>query len=147
MKRVARSAIVEHAAAAVYSIVEDIESYPEFLPWCRAAKVLERGPTRTVATLTVGVRGIRQSFTTENANCPGEGIDLRLLKGPFRKFAAAWRFIPLGKGAARIQFSMEYEFSSRVIGRALEPLFDNIADTMVTAFSRRADQLYGKAPN
>lgn len=147
MKRVARSAIVEHAAAAVYSIVEDIESYPEFLPWCRAAKVLERGPTRTVATLTVGVRGIRQSFTTENANCPGEGIDLRLLKGPFRKFAAAWRFIPLGKGAARIEFSMEYEFSSRVIGRALEPLFDNIADTMVTAFSRRADQLYGKAPN
>ena len=81
MKRVARSAIVEHAAAAVYSIVEDIESYPEFLPWCRAAKVLERSPTRTVATLTVGVRGIRQSFTTENANRPGEGIDLRLLAG------------------------------------------------------------------
>ena len=147
MKRVARSAIVEHAAAAVYSIVDDIESYPEFLPWCRAAKVLERDPARTVATLTVGVRGIRQSFTTENANRPGEGIDLRLLEGPFKKFAAAWRFIPLGEDAARIEFSMQYQFSSRVLGRALEPLFDNIADTMVTAFSRRADQLYGKAPN
>jgi ribosome-associated toxin RatA of RatAB toxin-antitoxin module len=147
LKRVARSAIVEHAAAAVYSIVEDIESYPEFLPWCRAAKVLERSPTRTVATLTVGVRGIRQSFTTENANRPGEGIDLRLLEGPFKRFAAAWRFISLGEGAARIEFSMQYEFSSRVLGRALEPLFDNIANTMVTAFSRRADQLYGKAPD
>ena len=146
MKRVARSAIVEHAAAAVYSIVEDIESYPEFLPWCRAAKVLERSPTRTVATLTVGVRGIRQSFTTENVNRPGREIDLRLLEGPFKRFAAAWQFTPLGEGAARIEFSMEYEFSSRVLGRALEPLFDNIADTMVTAFSRRADQLYGKAP-
>ena len=146
MKRVARSAIVEHTAAAVYSIVEDIESYPQFLPWCRTAKVLEREPARTVATLTVGVRGIRQSFTTENANRPGAGIDLRLLEGPFKKFAAAWRFIPLGEGAARIEFSMEYEFSSRMLGKALEPLFHNIADTMVTAFSRRADQLYGKAP-
>ena len=119
MKRIVRSAIVEHSAVAVYSLVEDIESYPGFLPWCRGAKVLERTPGRTIATLTVGVRGIRQSFTTENVNRPGEGIDLRLLEGPFRKFAAAWCFIPLGEGAARIEFSMEYEFSSRVLGRAL----------------------------
>lgn len=142
-----RSAIVEHPAAAVYSLVDDIESYPEFLPWCRGAKVIERSPGRTVATLTVGVRGIRQSFTTENANRPGEGIDLRLVEGPFRRFAAAWRFTSLDERAARIEFSMEYEFSSKVLGKALVPLFDQIADTMVTAFSRRADQLYGKAPN
>ena len=146
MKRVARSAIVEHAAAAVYAIVEDIEAYPEFLPWCYAAKVHERRPEHTIATLTVGMRAIRQSFTTENANHPGEGIDLRLVKGPFRKFAAAWRFTPLGEHAAKIEFSMEYEFSSRVVGKVLEPLFDNIADTMVSAFSRRADELYGKTP-
>ena len=147
MKRVARSAIVEHPAAALYSLVDDIESYPEFLPWCRDAKVIERSPGRTVATLTVGVRGIRGSFTTENANRPGEGIDLRLVEGPFRRFAAAWRFIPLDEHAARIEFSMEYEFSRKVLGRALEALFDQIADTMVTAFSRRADHLYGKAQN
>lgn len=142
-----RSAIVEHPAAALYSLVDDIESYPEFLPWCRGAKVIERSPGRTVATLVVGVRGIRQSFTTENANRPGEGIDLRLVEGPFRRFAAAWRFIALDEHAARIEFSMEYEFSSKVLGRALEPLFDQIADTMVTAFSRRADYLHGKAQN
>lgn len=147
MKRVVRSAIVEHSATVVYSLVEDIESYPDFLPWCLAAKVIERGETRTVATLTVGVRGIRQSFTTENANRPGEGIDLRLVEGPFKKFSAAWRFTSLGDRAARIEFSMAYAFSSRVLGKALEPLFDQIADTMVSAFSRRADQLYGKAQN
>ena len=146
MKRIARSAIVEHAADAVYAIVEDIESYPEFLPWCYAAKVHERQPGRTIATLTVGVRTIRQSFTTENTNRPGEGIDLHLQKGPFKRFAAAWRFTPLGKQAAKIEFSMEYQFSSRVLGKALEPLFDNIADTIVSAFSRRADQLYGNSP-
>ncbi len=141
----ARSAIVEHSAAAVYSLVDDIESYPEFLPWCRDAKVLEREPGRTVATLTVGVRGIRQSFTTENANRPGEGIDLRLVEGPFRSFSAVWRFTPLDEHAARIEFSMEYAFSNRVLAKVLAPLFDRIADTMVTAFSRRADQLHGKA--
>jgi ribosome-associated toxin RatA of RatAB toxin-antitoxin module len=145
LKRVARSAIVEHSAAAVYSLVDDIESYPEFLPWCRDAKVLEREPGRTVATLTVGVRGIRQSFTTENANRPGEGIDLRLVEGPFRSFSAVWRFTPLDEHAARIEFSMEYAFSNRVLAKVLGPLFDRIADTMVTAFSRRADQLHGKA--
>lgn len=143
MKRIARSAIVEHAAAAVYAIVEDIESYPEFLPWCYAARVHERQSGRTVATLTVGMRAIRQSFTTENVNRPGESIDLQLVKGPFKKFAAAWRFTPLGTHAAKIEFSMEYEFSSRALGKALEPLFDKMADTMVGAFSRRADQLYG----
>jgi ribosome-associated toxin RatA of RatAB toxin-antitoxin module len=145
LKRVVRSAIVEHSAEAVYALVDDVESYPEFLPWCRTANVLERGPGRTVATLTVGVRGVRQSFTTDNANRPGEGIDLRLVEGPFREFSAAWRFAALGEHAARIEFSMEYEFSSKVLGKMLEPLFDQIADTMVNAFSRRADQLYGKA--
>jgi len=145
LKRVVRSAIVEHPAAAVYSLVDDIESYPDFLPWCRGAKVLERGPNRTVATLTVGMRSIRQSFTTENANRPGEGIDLRLVEGPFRRFVAAWRFSPLDEYSARIEFSMEYDFSSKVLGKVLEPLFNQIADTMVTAFSRRANQLYGKA--
>jgi ribosome-associated toxin RatA of RatAB toxin-antitoxin module len=143
LKRIARSAIVEHAAAAVYAVVEDIESYPDFLPWCYAATVHERQPGHTVATLTVGMRAIRQSFTTENTNRPGESIDLRLVKGPFKKFVAAWRFTPLAGHAAKIEFSMEYEFSSRALGRALEPLFDKIADTMVSAFSRRADQLYG----
>jgi len=109
--------------------------------------VHERQPERTVATLTVGMRAIRQSFTTENANRPGEEIVLRLLKGPFKKFGAAWRFTALGERAAKIEFSMEYEFANRVLGKALEPLFDNIADTMVSAFSRRADQLYGKTPD
>lgn len=143
MKRIARSAIVEHAAAAVYAIVEDIESYPDFLPWCYAARVHERRAGRTVATLTVGMRALRQSFTTENTNLAGESIDLHLVKGPFKRFAATWHFTPLGEHAAKIEYSMEYEFSSRALGKALEPLFAKIADTMVSAFSRRADQLYG----
>lgn len=143
MKRIARSAIVEHAAGILYALVERIEDYPQFLPWCREALVRERSAARTVATLTVGLKGLRYAFTTENTNVPPSAIDLRLREGPFRHFAAHWRFTPLGERAARIDFTMEYEFAGRVISRALGPLFETIADTMVEAFKRRADELHG----
>lgn len=138
MKRIARSAIVDRPAAVLYALVEDIEAYPRFLPWCLAAHVHERGHHVTRATLTVGLKGIRQSFTTENTNRPGEAIDMRLVKGPFRRFSAAWRFHALSEHAARVEFSLEYEFAGRMVAAALEPLFDRIADTMLDAFIRRA---------
>ncbi len=144
MKRVARSAIVQQRCADLYALVEDIESYPRFLPWCREAEVRERTPGRTVATLTVGVKGIRQAFTTENENRPPAAIRMRLIEGPFRRFGAAWRITPLGERAAKIEFWLEYEFANRLLARALEPLFDHIADTMVDAFVRRAEEVHGK---
>lgn len=145
MKRIRRSAIVEHPAAELYALVDDIESYPQFLPWCVAARVNDRTPATTRATLTVGVKGVRQSFTTQNDNRAAQAIDMRLVEGPFRSFSAAWRFSALSAGACKIDFSLEYEFSSRILARLLEPLFDRIADTMVDAFARRADQLHGTA--
>src|SRR5574341_2110777 len=145
MKRIARSAIVEHAASELYALVEDIERYPEFLPWCRAARVRERTPGRTVATLDVGMKGTHYDFTTENANWPHASIEMKLRAGPFRHFAARWQFAALGERAARIEYAMEYEFSSRVVAAALSPVFHAIADTMVDAFKRRADRVYGEA--
>ena len=138
MKRIARSALVEHAAREMFDLVEDIESYPKFLPWCLDATVHERSAAATRATLTVGMRGLRQSFTTHNENHPGEAIAMRLVRGPFRHFSAAWRFTPLSPQASRIEFSLEYEFASRALAKLLEPLFEHIADTMVDAFTRRA---------
>lgn len=128
MKRIARSAIVEHGACAMYALVERIESYPEFLPWCRDAQVRERAPGRSVAMLAVGLRGLRYEFTS----------------GPFRHFAAHWRFGELGPHAARIDFTMEYEFAGALVSRALGPVFEAIADTMVDAFKCRADTVYGQ---
>ena len=142
MKRISRSAIVEHSAAELYALVADIEAYPQFLPWCLEARVEERTAAGARATLTAGVAKLRQSFTTQNENRPGEAIDLRLVEGPFRSFSASWRFTALSESACRIDFSLEYEFSSRTLARLLEPLFDRIADTMVDAFARRADQVY-----
>jgi ribosome-associated toxin RatA of RatAB toxin-antitoxin module len=143
LKRVVRSAIVAHKAEDMFDLVDDIESYPRFLPWCVGAKVHERTPQGVRATLTIGMRGVRQSFTTQNENRRPESIDLRLVEGPFRRFAAAWRFKALSAQACSIEFSLEYELSgplARILGR----LFDRLADTMVDAFTRRADALYGR---
>ena len=137
MKRIERSAIVECDAMNFYLLVEAIESYPEFLPWCAAAEMRERSPGRSVATLTLAVKGLRHSLTTENTHVAGQSIDMRLVEGPFKHFAAAWRFTPLGAGACKAEYSMEYEFSSRVVAAALEPVFRRIADSTVDAFTKR----------
>ena len=142
MKRIVRSAIVEHKAEEMFALVDDIEAYPQFLPWCTGTTVHERTAQGTRATLTIGMRGLRQSFTTQNEYRPGESIDMRLLKGPFRHFAAAWRFKPLSPQACSIELSLEYELSG-ALARILARLFDQIADTMVDAFTRRADKVYG----
>jgi ribosome-associated toxin RatA of RatAB toxin-antitoxin module len=141
MKEISRSAIVEHPAAEMYALVDDIESYPRFLPWCQEARVEPAGD-RKRATLTVGLRGIRQSFTTLNQNRPAQSIDMRLVEGPFQQFSATWRFTPLSEHACEIAFSLRYQLASRALGKLLEPLFDEIADTMVDAFTRRADELH-----
>ena len=138
MKRISRSAIVDCDADSFYALVEDIESYPRFLPWCRDARVASRTPGRTIATLTLGLKGLRHAFTTENTNVPGRAIDMRLLEGPFRHFAAGWRFTALRAGAAKVEFWMDYEFSSRALAAVLGPAFARIADGTVDAFAKRA---------
>jgi len=143
MNRIARSAIVPHSAAQLYALVDDIESYPRFLPWCVGAEVRSRSPGATLATLTVGVSGVKQTFTTQNESRAPEAIDLKLVDGPFRHFAAAWRFQPLGEQACKVEFSMEFEFSSRALAALLQPVFEHIADSMVNAFTRRADEIHG----
>ena len=145
MKEIGRSAIVAHTPEQMYALVDDIESYPRFLPWCLDARVADIDGRRR-ATLTAGMAGVRQSFTTENENQPGRAIDMRLVEGPFRHFSASWRFSPLGERGCQVAFELRYQFKSRTLGRMLEPLFDKIADTMVDAFTRRADELYGEHP-
>lgn len=141
MKKISRSALVEHSAALMYRLVGDIEAYPAFLPWCAEAEVLERGAEATHARLTAALGSLRQSFTTRNVSRPGESIEMHLVEGPFRRFEAAWRFHAMAPDASKVEFSLEYEFASRTLGKLFEPLFGRIADTMVDAFIRRADQV------
>lgn len=143
MISIERSALVGYSAQRMYALVDDFGSYPGFLPWCSGAEVVERTPARAVATIHVNYRGIRVQFTTENDNVPGRSIEIKLVRGPFRTLNGRWRFAALAGDACRIEFRMEYEISSKLIERVIGPVFNYIANSLVDAFVRRAEALYG----
>jgi len=145
MVDIARSALVGHSAGRMYALVEDIESYPQFLPWCERAVVLAREPGRTVATLHLSVHGLRQSFTTENANTPGSRIEMKLVSGPFRRLDGRWSFTDLGVRGSKVELGLHYEPGNDFLGRAFGAAFQGIADRLVDAFVRRAEEKLGQA--
>jgi ribosome-associated toxin RatA of RatAB toxin-antitoxin module len=140
-----RSALVAHSAQKMYALVADVESYPQFLPWCDRAVVSVSEPGRTVATLHVSFHGLKKEFTTENLNQPGARIDMRLVSGPFRSLEGSWLFVPLSEKACKVEFSLRYEFASALLEKAAGSAFQDITDTFVDAFVRRADEAFGNA--
>ena len=143
MVTIDRTSLVGYSAQSMYALVEDIESYPQFLPWCSSTAVSERDATRTVATLHVNFHGIREQFTTENANEPGRLISMQLVSGPFRRLEGHWRFTPLSESACKVEFRLEYEISSRLLERVIGPVFHHIGNSFMDAFVRRAEQIHG----
>ncbi len=142
--KVSRSALVEFSAAEMFALVDDIERYPEFLPWCSSTTVTLRTAETTRAAIHISFRGLRQSFSTENRKEAPERMVMKLVEGPFRVLDGEWRFTALGEGACRIDFSLHYEFSSVLFEKIAGPVFGHIAGTMVDAFLKRAGQLHGK---
>ena len=142
---VARSALVAHSAHEMYALVADVESYPEFLPWCGRAVVSVNEPGRTVATLHINFHGLKKEFTTENVKQPGVRIDMTLVTGPFRSLEGSWLFIPLSEKACKVEFKLRYQFASVLVEKAAGSAFQDITDTFVDAFVRRADEKFGGA--
>jgi ribosome-associated toxin RatA of RatAB toxin-antitoxin module len=142
MVRVERSVLVGYSAKRMYALVDDIEHYPEFLPWCETARIDAREEALVTATLGVNYHGIQQKFTTRNSRVENTAITMQLVRGPFRNLDGIWRFIPLGDDACKIEFSLEYQFSSALLGKLIGPVFNHIANTFVEAFVKRADVLY-----
>lgn len=138
---VERSALVAHSAADMYALVEEIEAYPRFLPWCSGAEVEHRDEQRTVGTLRLDFRGVHQQFTTENLKTPGELIEMRLLRGPFRNLEGRWHFLALSPEASRVELHLVYQFANPLLARLVGPVFNHVSNTMVDAFVRRADAL------
>jgi ribosome-associated toxin RatA of RatAB toxin-antitoxin module len=143
MTGVSRSALVPFSAGQMFDLVEGVEQYPQFLPWCSGTAVSHRDPLITRATININYRGIKQSFSTENRKQPPELMSIRLAEGPFRALDGEWRFTPLGADACRIDFRLNYEFSSTLLEKLVGPVFGHIAGTMVDAFLKRADSIYG----
>jgi ribosome-associated toxin RatA of RatAB toxin-antitoxin module len=144
MIHVDRSALVGYGAQAMYALVNDIESYPQFLPWCDGAEYAAREPDRTVATLHINFHGLKNRFTTENTLQPGRRIDMKLVSGPFRSLQGSWSFTELGNDASKVALSLRYEFASPLLEAAAGPVFRRIAETFIDAFVRRADEKFGR---
>ena len=143
MPEVNRSVLVNHKPEQMFALVDDVERYPEFLPWCGGARVSFRDDARTRATIEIRYRGIKQGFTTENTKRPPSEMDIQLVEGPFRELDGQWRFTALGEGACKVEFRLRYEFSNRLLARLLGPVFEFIANNFVEAFVKRAERIYG----
>lgn len=145
MSIVSRSALVSHSAQQMFALVSEIESYPEFLPWCDRARVSERSQHRTVATLRINFHGLKEEFTTANDDRPNERIDMKLVSGPFRNLEGSWRFTPLSETACKIELNMRYEFASALLDKVVGAVFDEIANSLVDAFARQAELRFGSS--
>lgn len=144
MPTVNRSALVRHTPREMFDLVNDFESYPEFLPGCRQARLIEQDKAHLVGEMTLGRAGIEQSFTTRNDLYEPERIELSLVKGPFKRLRGRWQFIPMGQDACKVSLEMEFEFASRLLGMAFGKVFQQIAGQLVDAFTHRADNVYGR---
>lgn len=142
--QVTRSALVMHPAMDMYRLVHDVPAYPRFLKWCVAAEVVEQTPELQVATLSVAMGGIRQTFTTRNRLVPGELLSMNLVEGPFRFLKGEWVFTPLSETGSRVSLELVFEFSSSVVSAAFKRSFSKVAERMVRDFSDRADEVYGQ---
>lgn len=130
----------------MFALVADVERYPAFLPWCDRGRVLEQTTDGMVAEVGMALGGMRKSFTTRNRHVPDARIDLELVDGPFSQLEGTWTFAPVGDGtqkACRIEFTLRYEFASVTLSALVGPVFDKIASSLVDAFVKRADQVYG----
>lgn len=142
MAQVEKSVLVAHPPERMFELVDRVEDYPLFLPWCGGTTLLSRDLHSTVATIHIAYMGIRQSFTTENTKEAPRLMHIRLLDGPFSKLEGDWRFVPLGDDACKIELRLDYTFSSRLLETMLAPVFSHITNTFVDAFVRRADAVF-----
>lgn len=143
MRKVNRSALVPHSAEQMFSLVADIESYPDFLPWCTAAVIQSANGDVVEATLELNKSGVTKSFTTRNTLQRPEAIELALVGGPFRHLAGGWRFQPLGDEGCKVSLELEFAFESRMTDILFGQVFEDICNALVDAFTRRAGEIYG----
>lgn len=143
MAVVHKSVLLGYSAEQMFALVDRVEDYPQFLPWCGGVDVKERSEERLVATIQINYHGIKQTFTTENSNQPPTLMKMSLVEGPFKHLEGTWVFKPLREDACKIDFELHYEFSSRLLENLIGPVFNMIANSFVESFRKRAEAVYG----
>lgn len=144
MAEVVKTVLVPYSAEEMFVLVDGVESYPQFLPWCGGTELHFRDDVSTEATIHISYMQVKQHFTTQNTKRHPEEMIIRLKRGPFRKLEGSWHFKALAAEACKIEFIMHYEFSSGLLEKVLGPVFGMLTNNMVDAFVRRAEQVYGE---
>jgi ribosome-associated toxin RatA of RatAB toxin-antitoxin module len=145
MQSVRKSVLVPFSAAQMFELVDRIDLYPRFLPWCGGTEALETRADGKTARIDIHYRGVRAHFTTDNVNRAGESIVITLRDGPFRHLHGEWRFIALAPDACKVELALNYEFATHVLERVVGPVFGHIANTFIDAFVRRAEATYARS--
>lgn len=143
MTTISKTALVTHSPQEMFKLVDDIEAYSEFLPWCGKAKEISRDLKTVEASLFISHSGLNKEFTTQNKNTAFEKIEMHLVNGPFKNLDGVWLFEPLGESACKVSLNLEFEFASKIVSVTLGPIFSKIANNLVDAFIKRADSIYG----
>ncbi|MEO3990876.1 type II toxin-antitoxin system RatA family toxin [Pseudocitrobacter cyperus] len=142
MPQISRTALVPYSAEQMYTLVNDVNAYPDFLPGCTGSRVIESGPTQMTAAVDVSKAGISKTFTTRNVLTSNQSILMHLVDGPFKKLIGGWKFIPLSQDACKIEFQLDFEFTNKLIEMAFGRIFKELALNMVQAFTMRAREVY-----
>ena len=143
MTVVNKSALVRYSAQAMFALVDDIEAYPEFLPWCSGSEVLSRTDQIVEARVDIAKGGFRKSFTTCNKLDDQSAIKMSLIEGPFSQLEGVWRFLPLREDGSKISLDLEFEMAGKLANLAFGSVFNQICNTMIGSFTQRAKKLYG----
>jgi len=148
MKTVTKSVLIWYSPQEMYALVTDVVQYPQFLPWCDHSQVLQTHSDGMTAEVGISLGGVRQTFTTRNVHTAPTRVDLQLVQGPFSQLDGRWDFLPLGDGsqrACKVGLTLNYGFDSPTLGKLVGPVFDKIAASLVDAFVKRAQEVYGDA--
>lgn len=144
MAEVVKTVLVPYSAEEMFVLVDGVEAYPQFLPWCGGTELHLRDETTTEATIHIHYLHVKQHFSTRNSKVFPEEMVIRLISGPFRNLEGSWRFKILAETACKIEFHLSYEFSSALLEKVLGPVFGMVTNSLVDAFVRRAEQIYGE---
>jgi ribosome-associated toxin RatA of RatAB toxin-antitoxin module len=147
MKTVHKSVLIWYSPLEMYSLVTDVNHYPQFLPWCDHANVVSEDSQGMTAEVGISFAGVRQTFITQNRHTEPSRVDMQLVKGPFSKLDGQWNFHTLGDGsqrACKVELLLNYGFDNVTLGKLVGPVFDKIAASLVDAFVKRAQQVYGE---
>ncbi len=144
MTHVKRSALLPYSAEQMFKLVNDTDSYPEFIPWCVKCEVLNESESQKQATMSFAKSGIHSSVTTCNELDTNKSITMRLQEGPFKHLVGTWMFHEIDENSCKVELDMQFTFSNRLYALTLGPIFNQVANKLVSAFTERAQKLYGR---